>query len=490
MFKSIQQFCEEGTKKLSDIFLEYDNDLTKVAEMVYGVSGVVIGLGCNIIAEQWETIDELLCKDRNLRREWVIERKQDERTVLTSLGEVTFKRTYFKNKKTGDYRYLVDEMIGLEKQERMSEDAKARVLDEAVETSYQKGGENASLSGVGISKEAVMDLIHPLEFPLAEVTETKKKAEVLYIDADEDHVSLQYLNQKGDIPNPRQNTYMPKIVYVYDGVEAEGERHKLTGVRYFGGGYDGTEGVRRLWKEVYDYIRDSYDEKSLEKIYVNGDGAAWIQTGAEMHAKAVFVLDRFHMSEYIVGATAHLKDSAQDARSEIYRCINGRYKTQLEQVFDHIRDITESETKARFVETAKNFILGNWKGITAMVIGKKHYKELGCRAEGHVSHVYADRMSSRPLGWCRRGADRMSRLRIYKYNHGSMLELIRFQKQKQELPKAAGAEGIDCYSVHQALKDAERFEQRKFDVYDTRIYSVPYEQVKKKMAIVYHVWDL
>ena len=41
----------------------------------------------------------------------------------------------------------------------------------------------------------------------------------LYIDADEDHVALQYLEKKGDIRNPRINTVMPWIIYVYEGVE-------------------------------------------------------------------------------------------------------------------------------------------------------------------------------------------------------------------------------------------------------------------------------
>ena len=34
--------------------------------------------------------------------------------------------------------------------------------------------------------------------------------------------------------------------------------------------------------------------------------------GTGMHAKARFVLDRFRMHKYIISATSHLKDSAQD----------------------------------------------------------------------------------------------------------------------------------------------------------------------------------
>ena len=111
---------------------------------------------------------------------------------------------------------------------------------------------------------------------------------------------------------------------------------------------------------MFEFIKDSYDEDSLEKIYINGDGADWIRAGAGMHEKARFVLDRFHMHKYIISATSHLKDSAQDARSEIYRAVNGKRKWAAEEAFDKILNVTDSETKVRAVESAKNYILGNW----------------------------------------------------------------------------------------------------------------------------------
>ena len=62
MINSIQQFCQDGAQKLTDIFSNYTSDLTKIAEMVYGVTDEVTKLGCSIIAEEWESYDELLRK--------------------------------------------------------------------------------------------------------------------------------------------------------------------------------------------------------------------------------------------------------------------------------------------------------------------------------------------------------------------------------------------------------------------------------------------
>ena len=67
-----------------------------------------------------------------------------------------------------------------------AEDAVAAVLEEVVQTSYRRGGNNICPYAV-ISKEAVKDIIHNLKFPAGyKKTENKRIVETLYIDADED----------------------------------------------------------------------------------------------------------------------------------------------------------------------------------------------------------------------------------------------------------------------------------------------------------------
>ena len=149
---------------------------------------------------------------------------------------------------------------------------------------------------------------------------------------------------------------MPKPIYVYEDVDFDGSKYELKECH-------GPKRTKELWQEVFEFIESSYAEEVLERIYINGDGAEWIRTGARMHAKAHFVLDRFHMHKYILSATSHLKDSAQEARSEIYRTIKGKRKWAAEAAFDKILKVTESETKTKAAETAKNYILGNWAGI-------------------------------------------------------------------------------------------------------------------------------
>lgn len=484
MINSIQQFQVEGIKRLENIFGEYTKDLTKIAEMVYGVTDEVTKLGCNLIAEEWESYDELLRKNKHLRKDWYIV-KRDETSLITSLGEVVYHKTLFKNKNTNEYCYLLDQLMGIEKHARITEDALARVLEEASESSYRKGGANASISGDSISKEAVMNKLHCLKFPTPEVKE-KKELKNIYIDADEDHVSLQYLEHKGDIKKPRVNTIMPRIIYVYEGVDTEEDgRPRLINAKYFGGVYEGSEEITNLWKEVLEYLNEAYDMEQVERVYINGDGASWIKTGEKVIPNSKFALDKYHMYKYIIAATSHLEDSKDDAIGEIYKAIHKKKKWMAEETFNKIIAVTDKETKCKAVEQSKAYILGNWSGIMASM--KSNDKNVKCSAEGHVSHVYADRMSSRPLGWCHTGADKMARLRIYRQNKGNMLELVRFQKK--ELLKVAGAEEV-IYSANDMIV-AENKARRKLGIYaDMPVYSIPYPQIKKIAALKDHIWGL
>ena len=97
-------------------------------------------------------------------------------------------------------------------------------------------------------------------------------------------------------------------------------------------------------------------------------------------------------------------------------------------------------------------------------------KRLQCSAEGHVSHIYSDRMSSRPLGWSRTGADKMARLRIYRQNKRNILELVRYQKK--ELPLAAGAEEVIFSNADAGCRKAQQKQAWKTGRYAGIQYSL------------------
>jgi hypothetical protein len=65
----------------------------------------------------------------------------------------------------GEYCYLLDQLIGLAKHARISEDAEARILEKAFDSSYRKGGINACIGEQEVSKKTVIKKLHALDFP-------------------------------------------------------------------------------------------------------------------------------------------------------------------------------------------------------------------------------------------------------------------------------------------------------------------------------------
>jgi hypothetical protein len=53
---------------------------------------------CTVQQRVMEVIDGELRNDISLREGWVIERRNDETTIVSPFGEVSYERTYFQNK--------------------------------------------------------------------------------------------------------------------------------------------------------------------------------------------------------------------------------------------------------------------------------------------------------------------------------------------------------------------------------------------------------
>ena len=487
MVNSIRYFEEKCIKKFEKLEDEFMKEPTKLAEYVLGLTEELHKLGLEMIKESLESMNQMLRESPIRLKNWVIE-AHDTKQLTTSLGDVQFHKTLFTNRETGKSEYLLDRILGLSPNERLTEDAEARLLEEAVQTSYRRGGEAVSLESE-VSKQTVKNKIHQLEFPKnTEKPKEKKVVEYLYIDADEDHVSLQYKESKGDLKKnenkQKNNCLITKLIYVYESTEKEApqsRRHRLVNPYYFCGVSSG-DGNEKFWDEVYEYIDSHYDLSSVKKIYVNSDGGGWIKAGIKRISGAVHVLDGYHLEKYITKLTSHMKDSREDAVREVRTVIRSQTRKEFEGLVDRLEEYPEAGIER--IEEAREYILSNW---SAAVRRLKHKEGVvGSSTEGHVSHVLSSRMSSRPMGWSVKGATKMAQLRAYYFNGGDMLELVRHQKR--ELPKTAGAE-YDVLSSKQILT-SERSRHGELGKYVEAISHSMSLQNKKVIYFNSHIWGL
>lgn len=489
MINSIKYFEEECINRFEKLEDEFMKEPQKLAEYVLSLTEELHGIGLRMIQESLEEMNGMLRKSPKRLQHWVVE-SHDTKQLITSLGAVTFKKTLFTNKETGESEYLLDRIIGLEKHERITEDALARMLKEAVQTSYRRGGEKTSLT-TDVRKQTVKNKIHALDFPKNnEKPEKKKEVEYLYIEADEDHASLQFRQKRGDLieneNHQKNNCLITKLVYVHEGIEKEapkGKRHKLVNPYYFCGTSYGKENTA-FWDEVYEYINNHYDLDKVKKVYLSSDGGNWIKSGMKRIAGITYVLDEFHLEKYLIKLTSHMKDSKEDALDELRKAIRSKTKQDFEEIADRLEGCLEDETGLKRIATAREYILTNW---TAAKLRLRHQNGVnGSSTEGHVSHVLSSRMSSRPMGWSITGATKMAKLRAYELNGGDMLELVRYQKR--EMPKAVGAE-YDVISCEQMLRQEKSRHGELGKYVDCISHSVSLES-KKKVYFNTHIWGL
>lgn len=397
--KNIKNLLETG-QDISQFILETQKDLNSV--------------GLALIKEALEKADERVKCGKERKKNWYVKEKAAPNTLATIFGEVHYNRTYYVHKKTGEYKYISDEMLGIAAHDKMDLSLKAKLLEEAVETPYRRSGKKAT-EALEISGQTVMNTIRELGALAncdAEYRSVNKEVRVLYVEADEDHVSL----QEGGCAEP-------KLVYVHEGFREIGNgRFELVNPRYFGGMYSKSDD---LWEEVSDYINESYDYEKIKKIYVSGDGASYIKNGAKWLNKGIYVFDRYHLMKYIKQAAGHIENGER----EVWKALKKQDKKYLKIVLETIEGATPEGTRLESVKEAAKCIMNNFESI------KYHYFDDygGCSAEGHISHIYADRMSSRPLGWSIDGVDQMARLRVFKKNGGNIYALM--LKKKNELKK-------------------------------------------------------
>lgn len=352
------------------------------------------------------------------RKEQFESLEKDERKIVTIFGEIDFKRRYYLDKETKKRIYLLDEYFRIAPRERILENVETKLLEEAIETNYEKSGKEAAYS-TEITKQTVMNKISEIKINITQQENTKKKiVDNIYCIADEDHVHL----QKGGIEEPR-------LIVVYDSIMKNGKRTKLCNKKHFGGVYKGR--IDDLWEEVLTYLNNTYELDKVKNIYVLGDGANWIKTGLEWLPKSINVLDKFYLMKAVNGIVGKENKENLKEKSEYKRRIyTSFYRQNFEETKEIVNEILAEEmdeTTRKRKEKLLRYILNNKTGISNLY---KYQSELhGCSAEGHISHLYSARLSSRPLGWKTINVDNVSRLRLLKEDKVEIKEIVQNKRK-------------------------------------------------------------
>ena len=352
---------------------------------------------CKMLSNALTAMDQDLAPQVQQKKEWTTLRIAP-RTLQTVFGCVSYERRYYTHKQTGQNYHLLDSLIGIEAGVRVSDDVRQKAVELALEQSYQSSGRQACPGG--ISKSIVGRYVSDMKPAHGLQSDgILRKVSNLYVEADEDHVALQ----------DGRNVQM-KLVYIHEGVDTTQKRHRLKNPRYLTWPLKGK--TDDLWEHVDDYIVSQYDQDSLKKVYLSGDGAKWIAAGQEWLPHCIPIMDGFHVSKRLIRMAGADKGVRKRARKLLY---SGKREGFIALCYDLISSLPQDKRKAKSEQV--QFFLDHWQEIQ-----NRHLPDAqGCSAEGHVSHILSDRLSSRPLGWGEQNLVNIAQMRVMRAN-GQIIE--------------------------------------------------------------------
>ena len=346
--------------------------------------------------------DGLRVKERNVSRR-----------LVTSLGEVEYRRTYYETSE-GEYVYLLDHLIGVEPYERVSKALCAKLVNLSAEMSY---GKSVKHGNAEVSRQTVSNKVNSLREVVQDVTRAEHTPEVLHIFADEDHVHMK----------DGRNAIVP-LATISEGIDTSNpKRHRLVNPLHIAG--YGME-AEAFNDQVEACVNERYDLNAVKHIYIHGDGASRIVKLGERFPNASHVLDGFHLEKYLK-KLGHYDGAAQRMgalRAALKKGDWGSYKKLLGDIY------AQQTEKDR--ERCKEIIRYLWNNREAAHL-RYDSSICGSCTESLVSHVLSERLSRTPLAWSEQGLKKMTMLVVYRKNGQKVIAddirvSISADEQKQE----------------------------------------------------------
>ena len=378
-------------------------------EFEHNISNSTTELNLDILKQILEYLDLEYKNSKERKYKYYVQQTR-ERTLITSLGLLTFNKTYYKskNKVNGKYKYYsyLEDYLGISKWAKMTLAAEVLLINNALDNGYTWSGNN-SIPNYIISRQTISSKIKDINYNYIEKINKKETPDVIYIEADEVHANLQS-RQKGT-----KNKIVP-VILTHEGHKEEFVKKKeLKEQHYIASSILKTD---KLWNEAYNYLDKKYDLDKDPIIFISGDGAPWIKGYDEAFPNAIYVLDPFHYFNkklsYIFKKEPVITSIADSyLRNRMIDEFKLLVNVQIDKYPDQKKDMIK----------VQNFLIQNIDGI----INQNHpmYK-CPCSMEGHISNKYAKFITSRPHSYSEDGLENIVQLLTMKANKIKLTEEI------------------------------------------------------------------
>jgi len=371
-----------------------------------------------------------------------------ETTVKTVMGEVRFRRRYYK-KRSGGYVFLLDEAMGIFCGYGLaSENLAEQIVVECTDKSFRKAASDInSFTGQSISAMGAWGIFQKfgetVEQQVARLKELddggstghvgKVSSPVIFDEYDDVWIS----RQKEKRQKRSAAAEAPGKPEEDSGKKPEkklGKKPLHVGIAYTGWAQakDGSYGtldkiayasfgpVTGFTSAFEALLRQQFDMDGVERRVTNGDGEAWIRTTAENN-DSILQLDPYHRSKAIIKAVCDKTD-----RNLLYKAIKKKdVERTLSLICEMALDAQDEPTREKLVELYGYFRNNKDIFLTWQERGIKlpkppegvAYREMGVQESNNYSLI-TNRMKHRRGSWSEQGGDRMAQILCFRNTVG------------------------------------------------------------------------
>ncbi|MCL1630956.1 ISLre2 family transposase [Sporolactobacillus sp. CPB3-1] len=270
---------------------QYNENHTSLKEIEHVLFHALQQTFHRILLQLLTNLDQRLADNRDKKR-FVLHDKRAT-SLETTLGAVTLRRNYYRDRQSGQYVYLLDRFLSFAGPKHFSPAFEQWALEEAVDSSsYRKAAAQIErfLGYRAISHETIRQQV--LETEILPPQKQLPAPKVLFLETDGLFSSRQ--KAKGAVqPRPGKEA---KMVCVHSGWKKaphSGESRLVTPCIYY------HNGKEPFWEGVQHFLEETYDlDYTQTDFVISGDGASWIAAGEEVLGPkhTLYHHDTFHIT--------------------------------------------------------------------------------------------------------------------------------------------------------------------------------------------------
>ena len=322
---------------VDNLFLQND-DNNKYFSLFANIQSSVREMIRNVVVSTFEDIDNDFKNSIYRTSKYYINKSNVSRTLITIVGDITFRRTYYESKFSDAKMFYVDKVFDLPKYDHYDPVIKGIAINNAINTSQAQAARDTSAfvgdlkyfldtsSVNNISRQSVYNWIKAWNTPDI-VPTSVETPDTLYVMADEKYIGAQDITK--DI--------MVKCFVTFEDVKEISKGRRMLVNRSVFSCYD-----THAWPLFMDFIAKRYDFSKIKNIALLSDGGTWIKTGINELRLDVNNTVKFYLCEFHFKQAIHHITTDENQRKELLDIFNNKSKKEFK---DYVGQIIENNKR-------------------------------------------------------------------------------------------------------------------------------------------------